>query len=134
MKTKASEKLAQARDRVAKGWYQGDYEDGDGNVCALGALFTAFDWMQRCGPMFAPEYLEVPGTAQDPRPAGATHWVTAVKALRTKINEVAPEVHPNDSPWDWQYVAHYNDLDETTLEDMINVFDKAIIGLEEQGR
>jgi hypothetical protein len=41
--------LEKAAEVVAQGWYQGDYTDGEGNFCSLGAIYVAAGWMDREG-------------------------------------------------------------------------------------
>ena len=97
---KVSEFLAQARDELFKGWTKNKYQNGQGQVCAIGAIErVAMNTMA----------IEEAGKAQE------------------AINAKALEVHGVSQ------VQHVNDSMGTSKQDMLDLFDKCINGLEEHG-
>lgn len=102
---KASELVAKGRDVLAAGWCQHKYEDDDGNVCAIGAL-------RRVAPNELGGYQ---GRGQA--------YFDACKALNAKSYEMFGICD----------VSLLNDQNMTTKQDMLDIFDKTIAGLEEKG-
>lgn len=107
----ASEVLGQARDIVANGWCKGALNDHRGNHCALGALYAA-----EAKDVFEPSIL-----SGDARVAFGA------------ISDIAEEL---GYTFDWGHgnIVAFNNAPETTHQDVLNLFDKAIAGLEERGQ
>lgn len=104
---KASEHLAAARDEIEKGWTQGTLQDNAGNVCAVGALKRVADQNQ---PTQLDEFVEV---------------ATAGNGAATALSMMAAE-------FGCATIMGFNDTRQSK-QDVLNWFDKAIIGLEERG-
>lgn len=107
---KVSELVAQARDELFKGWAKGTLSDGQ-NVCAVGALRRA-----------------TMANLQNGAPAV---FKEAREALNLKAGEMSADV---GMPFATGAVESFNDFYGTKKEDVLNLFDKATISLEEQGR
>lgn len=101
---KTSEFLSHARERLNKGWCQNLAEDTKGNVCAWGALWDV-------GNVLA---YQVQGV---------------LKISATALGELNHFAHEQG----FLSIVKMNDHPETTKLDMLNAFDKVIIGLEEKG-
>lgn len=97
---KVSEFLAQARDELFKGWTKNHYRNGEGQVCAIGAI---------------------------ERVALSTMAIEEAAAAQAEINAKAREIHGVEM------VQHLNDSMGTSKQDMLDLFDKTVIGLEERG-
>jgi hypothetical protein len=97
---KVSEFLAQARDELFKGWTKNAYHNGEGQVCAIGAI---------------------------ERVALSTMAIEEAARAQAEINAKAREIHGVD------VVQHLNDAGKTSKQDMLDLFDKTVIGLEERG-
>lgn len=104
---KASEYLAAARNEIENGWVQGTIRNNEG-VCALGAIDNVARQQQ---PATLDDYTRI-------TQAGSG----AAKALEMLAKEFGTTSIPD-----------YNDRMGRTKEDVLNWFDKAIIGLEERG-
>lgn len=105
---KVSELLAHARDELYKGWTKGALAKGQ-NVCAVGALRRA-----------------TMGNIQN----GSTRvFKEARTLLNVKAREMAADVGID---WEFDGVEQFNDWSGTTHDDMLNLFDKTIIGAEEK--
>lgn len=107
---KASEVLSSARDILNTGWHKGWFSDGRGNYCAIGACMKAAE----VG-LMTPEVYDAP-----PHESG---YRGAVSALTDKVFEMTGE----------GLLSEYNDDPKTTKQDMLDLFDKTIAGLEEKG-
>jgi hypothetical protein len=109
---KASELLSDARDELFQGWEKGTLlNESTGGVCAVGAL------RRSCMNNIQNGAAAVFGKARD--------------ALNVKSREMSADVGINGT-----YplrVEEFNDWAKTEKSDVLNMFDKAIIGLEEQG-
>ncbi|WPH57783.1 hypothetical protein [Mycobacterium phage WXIN] len=103
---KTSEFIAEARDELFQGWTQGSYRSAQG-VCVLGALDRV-----------VMRHLTNGG-------------VTARAEAQVEISKMAQELFPDI----WQgNIPSLNDYFSTTKDDMLNLLDKSVIGLEEVGR
>jgi hypothetical protein len=113
---KVSELLAYARDELFKGWTHGELVDAQtGNVCAVGALRRA--------------------TMSNVQNGSAKVFNEARRVLNVKAREMAADVGVRGpSGFGISRVEEFNDFCLTTQQDVLNLMDKAIIGLEEQGR
>lgn len=96
--------LTAARAEVEKGWRKNGFEDGAGNVCAVGAINRVTFGCAALGiiPRGAPQRLSRRNVAYD--------------ALRAKV--------PSDIS-----VPEYNDDPATTRQEILNLFDKALADL-----
>lgn len=104
---KVSELLAQARDELFKGWVSGKLLDvQSGGVCAVGALRRATMSNIQNG-------------------SSAVFW-----EARTELNRKACEM--SNSRFD--LVEHFNDHFASGKQDMLDLFDKAIVSVEEVGK
>lgn len=103
---KTSEILADARDHVMRGWCKHVSVDGQGNVCAVGAIAWAEKLAGIVDPTIRYELKIYP-----------------YSALMRAVEEFG----------DYGSVPAFNDDARTTKADVLNAFDKAIIQLEEQG-
>lgn len=103
---KASDILADARERVNRGWCKHRANDGLGNVCAVGAV----------------SYAEAQAQEVEPRIRDALS-VFPYTALMDAVQEFGP----------YASVPTFNDDPLTTKEDVLAAFDKAINGLTEKG-
>lgn len=104
---KASEHLAAARDEIEKGWTKGELQDNAGNVCAVGALKRVAEENQSAS---LDEFVEV---------------ATAGNGAATALAMMAKEFGA-------QSIMGFNDT-RSDKQDVLNWFEKAIIGLEERG-
>ena len=103
---KTSEFVAQARDEIHGGWVQGSYRNEQG-VCILGALDR-----------IALRNLQAGG-------------VQARAVAQQEIEKMAQELFPDI----WRgNIPELNDMFRTTKDDVLNLMDKTIIGLEEHGQ
>lgn len=100
---KASEILQDARDRVANGWCQGRCRDQFGGVCAAIAVREA------------ERHAAVMGTNQ--------HHLSVYTALTQQLGEFGY----------YDSIFQFNDHPATTKQDVLNLFDKAILSLQEKG-
>lgn len=107
---KESELLAEARDELYKGWVQNTMASGN-NVCAMGALRRA-----------------TMGNIQN---GAAAVFNKARTALDLKATEMGEDIAKGFRP---ASVMAFNDHLDTRKQDVLNLLDKTIIGLEEQGR
>lgn len=89
------EALEKARDIVNNGWCQGDYGDGHGNYCAIGAL------------------------------AEATHWGN--RDMNRSAYHDGKEALLALVPLPFGSVALYNDAPDTTKQDILDLYDAAIV-------
>lgn len=105
---RASDILAVARGHIATGWCQGALER-DGAVCALGALHMA-----SYGDPYEVVSHENPG------------YLTAHSTAYMTLTKLARE-------FGYLSVSVYNNAPETTHQDVINWFDKAIAQAQEMG-
>lgn len=96
-----AEDIKTARDIVAKRWYKGGLTDGEGNVCALGALNVA------C--------------------LGSVH--AFVIDNRGRREEARNELERHLPDQRWPDLVDYNDAESTTHEDIVNLFDKTLADL-----
>lgn len=104
---KLSEFISEARDEIHMAWTQRAFRRGE-SVCAIGALDRV-----------AMRHLQ-DGGVQAHKPAQG--------ALLEKVNEMFPGKYGQ-----WDYIPSFNDVATRTQQDMENLFDKTIIGLEEKG-
>lgn len=104
---KASQHLAAARDEIEKGWVQGTLQDQAGNVCAVGALKRVAEQGQKST---LDGFID---TCQAGNGAAA--------ALETMAREFGASS-----------IMGFNDS-RASKQDVLDWFDKAIIGLEERG-
>jgi hypothetical protein len=113
MDMKTSEYLTAARERVAEGWVQGIFEDYRGYVCTTGALRRAEE-----------NHNIQPGTYAEGR-----------AVLVNKILEEYPVGM-------WTLLASegslisipvWNDHKGRTQQEVLNMFDKSILALQEEG-
>lgn len=113
---KPSELVAQARDELFKGWAKGTLMNGEGSVCAVGALRRA--------------------TMANVQNGAVGVFKEARQALNAKAVEMAADVGIDSSYWSapLTQVETFNDYRGTQKQDMLNLFDKTVIGLEETGR
>jgi len=109
--------IKEARERLAQGWCKGMISDKAGNVCASGAFIRAInsarensvDYDETGWSLFNNVAIEM-------FPDRAHHYITA-----------------SGDTWETSPSAVYvNDHPDTTKEDMLSIFDKAIIREEEQ--
>ena len=107
-----SEYLTTAKDELAGGWIQGDLHNTQG-VCMLGALAYA-----DCALLNA-------------QLGPSKHYRAAELLLRKKIAEMWPDlpVFIDGLP----VLPGFNDAPERTHQDVLDVFDKAILSAQEQG-
>lgn len=104
---KASEFLASARDEIEKGWTRGTLQDLAGNVCAVGAI-------KRVAEQNKPQRLD-----------DFTAVCEAGNGAATALEMLAQEFGASG-------IMGFNDT-RREKQDVLNWFDKAIIGLEERG-
>jgi hypothetical protein len=102
---KASEYIRAGRDEIAKGWCKYKGMDGNGNVCAYGALARVTERI--------PMDVRI---AMKPNGRIAEDYLTAL------VVEIG-----------FDGVISMNDDPSTTQQDMLNLFEKTAIGLEERG-
>ncbi len=96
------EDLKTAKGHVANGWHQGSLSDRNGNVCAMGAIALAV------------------GVELDLEDVGEVDWARHTAAhmeLRKHL------------PISFESVPDFNDDIETTHQDVLNLFDKALADL-----
>lgn len=105
---KPSEILEYAQGQIEQGWCKGTLVDHEGNVCMLGAMDRA---ATRKGgvSIYAPAY------------------VSAFRTLHEKVAEFW------NGPMDLDGIPGFNDDPKTTKQDVLDVFTKARLGLEERG-
>lgn len=108
---KPSEHLAAARDEIVKGWTKGTIERSNGSVCSVGAIARVAKQQQT---ETLDDFIENCTTGEE-----------AAESLRKKIREMTGK--------DFIGIEHYNDDPDTTQEDVLAAFDKAIAALEERG-
>lgn len=106
---KASEVLAAARDEIENGWTRGTFEDTHGSVCAVGAIHRAA------------EQKKATVTGLD----GVIELAAAQEDATAAIQRLTRE-HGSGS------IMGYNDH-ATDKQQVLDLFDKAIAGLEERG-
>jgi hypothetical protein len=104
---KASEFLAAARDEIEAGWVKGTLQDLAGNVCAVGAIKRVAEQNK---PTKLDEFAAV---------------CTAGNGAATALEMLAKEFGSGS-------IMSFNDTRQDK-QDVLNWFDKAIIGLEERG-
>lgn len=104
---KASEYLGKARDQIAKGWARGTLEDGQGNVCAVGSLKRIAEQQQ-------------------------THGLDGFNAMCQAGNGAATALDMLAKEFGASSIMNFND-NSRDKQEVLNWFDKAIIGLEERG-
>jgi hypothetical protein len=103
---KLSEFIADARDHLAQNWAKGTYRSHTGGVCGISALErAAMQNLTKGGPRLLPQ---------------------AQAILERKIREITDGRHA--------HIPTYNDAHDIDQQDMLNLMDKAIIGLEESGQ
>lgn len=108
---KESELIADARDELSMGWTQRTIMNSNtGSVCAVGALRRA--------------------TLNNIQHGAAALFAKARQTLNLKAREMAADVGIG---YPLAGVENFNDFNGTGKQDMLNLFDKAIIGLEERG-
>lgn len=108
---KVSELLADARDELSMGWEKGRLMNAQtGGVCAVGALRRA--------------------TMNNIQQGSAALFSKARQALNLKSREMRADI---GYPGDFSSVESFNDWAKTERADVLNMFDKTIIGLEERG-
>lgn len=100
---KISEFLAEARDELAVGWTKNTLRNQANEVCGLGALRRV-----------AFHHLADGGPQ-------------IYNAARSALSEKTQEIYGNPS------IPRVNDMISIKHQDMLNLFDKCIIGLEEHG-
>jgi hypothetical protein len=106
---KASEYLGMARDQIEKGWARGTLEDGQGNVCAVGSLKRIAE-------------------EQRQHVTGLDDFASMCQAgngAATALDMLAREFGAGS-------IMSFND-NSREKQNVLNWFDKAIIGLEERG-
>jgi len=101
-----SEILSDARGRLDRGWCQGTSADEHGNLCAMAAVSAAVLYAKQLG---------VETHTVFPHPSDA---------LSEKVKEFGS----------YETVVQFNDDPRTSKQDVLNLFDKAILGLQEKGR
>lgn len=102
---KTSELIAKGRDVLARGWCQGRYQS-DHAVCAMGALRTVLGGNSMS---ISAEQIAQYGQASDAL-CDATYQMFGAYSL-----------------------IEFNDAPSTTQQDILDIFDKTIAGLEEKG-
>lgn len=106
---KASEVLAAARDEIEKGWTQNTFEDHEGSVCAVGAISRA-----------AAQHKDTVD--------GLDGFIDLCDAQETATAALERLVHEHGG----RSIMSYNDH-ATDKQQVLDLFDKAIAGLEERG-
>ena len=107
---KPSEFINEAADELEKGWTRNKIEDSLGNVCAVGELQRV---AERHMPKTLGEFTAFAAVAQE-----------AGEQLRAKVREL--DRHSAS-------ITGYNDT-RSDKSEVITLFQKAAIGLEEQGK
>ena len=105
--------LSRAKELLGeRGWSKGQYVDGDGCLCALGAIYVAAGELASA-PLdkYAPYYA--PGDAGD-----------QASKLYLEASEHLGSVVPRSSGW--PHVHLFNDLPSTTQDDVLAMFDRGI--------
>lgn len=113
--------LTKARSILAKrGWTKGTLRDGDGKVCALGAIYEAYD---------GTEYSKVKRMYLDPltkRPVSAysfTMAATSGPGISKAVTTVQSLLDRNK----YSEIPDFNDDPDTKIEDIYAIFDNAIL-------
>lgn len=100
-----------------RGWCQGMIQDEDGRVCALGALGHAMNFRGSIGIHTSTNYI--------------------MRGLPTPILEVMDYLAPKRAPGRWGLGSNIhwtNDDDETTVEDIKDLFMKTAKHFRNEGR
>jgi hypothetical protein len=121
---KPSEVIRQAMAYLGEGWCRNTLEDRMGNVCARGAVCKA-----------------ISGNAKSLWGGGLTAsatnlypiWSKVDYALSRKAEELAPQLQMNEYNCFTDAIVLYNNDVAKDVQDMLNLFEKTAIGLEEQG-
>lgn len=112
---KASELLSDARDELFQGWEKGTLlNESTGGVCAIGALRRA--------------------TVSNIHNGATKVFGEARCALNEKAFEMAADIGYDTGIYRRLAVESFNDASGSGKGDLLNLFDKTIIGLEEQGK
>lgn len=126
--SEATTTLIDARERIAMGWVKGAFYR-DGAVCALGAFLPnpKTEWMEKrhffYGERFADEINDVPDYKSIPNIREAINFLYA--AIKSKMPD-KQFCCSNDERRQTSAISEYNNMSETTHEDILDVFDKAI--------
>ena len=104
---KPSEILEYAQGQIERGWCKGTLVDHEGNVCMLGALDRTAKHYGLSVTMMT--------------------YNNAFRTLREKVEEFW------EGPMDIDGIPGFNDDPSTTKQDVLDVFTKARLGLEERG-
>lgn len=91
-----------------RGWTQWELCDLDGRVCARGALADVTE-PDTC-------WFQIEETLQP-----------ALLQADRLLCDVAAEQYPERTTWHWDAIAHFNNANDTTQEDVERVFEKAIV-------
>lgn len=105
------------------GWGQGDYETGDGKHCAIGALAAIKLVGATMDELRAVPYGKV---------ANFLHAEVEIEALAEVICEQYPDMHSISMEAPVHSVINFNDSPDVSKEDVIAIFEKAAVKLNEQ--
>lgn len=100
--------FARAANNLPGHWFKGGYADGAGNFCALGhiALARGFD-------------------------ANRLYDFDEDDVFDTSETELLNSLAREMSNGDYQYIADFNDADDTTEADVVTLLEKAAVRIEE---
>jgi hypothetical protein len=102
--------LTKAQEHIQNGWGKGSYEDVNGNVCSMGAIYKAAGM------------LDEKGGVKDLPMASVTY---AIQALTNVVMDEVPGT---------SCVVVFNDYANTTQEDVLLMFKKAVEKARETGQ
>jgi len=110
--------LVRAKQIVEAGWYQGGHTDGHGNFCARAAVGLASECME----VTDKGELDFRGIDY----ATASTYELGSHARNMKLDRAAVRVLTENLPSPHNCLPLFNDASNTTLNDVVRVFDKAI--------
>jgi hypothetical protein len=113
-----SEVMRTARNTLAGHWFQGDYTDNAGRFCALGGLAVAMGQTDGIFDSIEAEHPESTGLAKELQDC-------VVKVIRQQYPEYT-------TPSYLSLIVKWNDAEGRTENEVLAVFDKAALQLEEQ--
>lgn len=100
--------FAQAAKNLPGHWFKGDYGDGAGNFCALGHIANVKGY-------------------SDLYDIDVDEAKVFVESETDILNNLAKEM----SNGRYQFIADFNDADETTEDDVVTLLEKAAVRFEE---
>jgi hypothetical protein len=110
--------LQRAKQIVQDGWYQGGHTDGQGNFCARAAVGLASE----CMDVTDKGELDFRGIDY----ATASTFELGLHARNMKLDQAAIRLLTENLPSPHNCLPLFNDAHNTTLNDVVQVFDKAI--------